>query len=150
MKHFFITLLVFAGLSSTAQNTSIGSNEKLVFSASYNMSGLLTEIAQVTMETSEVKTSKSTLLRLKCSAATYSKWDSFFKIRDLYESYVSPTTLTPYLYKRDINEGSYYKFMQYTYSHKNNSVKSITRKINREGNKYDKNAKKTFGRTSST
>ncbi|MEZ4856985.1 MAG: DUF3108 domain-containing protein [Gelidibacter sp.] len=139
MKHFFITLLVFVGMSSTAQNTSIGSNEKLVFSASYNMSGLLTEIAQVTMETSEVKTSKSTLLRLKCSAATYSKWDSFFKIRDLYESYVSPTTLTPYLYKRDINEGSYYKFMQYTYSHKNSSVKSITRKINREGNKYDKN-----------
>ena len=46
-------------------------------------------------------------------AATYSKWDNFFKINDLYESYVHPSSLKPYLYKRDISEGGYYKFMQY-------------------------------------
>ncbi len=121
-----------------AQNTSIGIGEKLVFTASYNMSGLMTDIAQVTMETGQVKTSKATLLHLKCTAATYAKWDNFFKIRDLYESYVSPTSLTPYLYKRDISEGNYYKFMQYTYSHKTNSVKSLMRKKNSKGQTYDK------------
>ena len=89
------------------------------------MSGLLTELAQVTMETSEVKTTKSTLLRLKCTAATYSKWDSFFKIRDLYESYVSQKTLTPYLYNRDINEGGYEKYMKYKFNHKTNTVASL-------------------------
>ena len=59
-----------------------------------------------------------------------SKWDNFFKIRDLYESYVDPTTLTPYLYNRDINEGSYYKAMKYTFSHKTKTIKSVQKKRN--------------------
>ncbi|GAB4160827.1 MAG: DUF3108 domain-containing protein [Winogradskyella sp.] len=103
------------------------------------MSGLLTDIAQVTMETSEIKTSKSTLMRLKCTAATYKKFDNFFKIRDLYESYVNPKTLTPYLYKRDISEGSYYKFMQYKYNHKTKLVQSLKRKKRKDGKTWDEN-----------
>src|SRR5690606_23626538 len=135
MKQFFLLILFLWGSLLTAQNTAIGHNEKLGFSASYNMSGLLTEIAQVTMQTSEVKTSNATLLRLKCSAATYSNFDNYFKIRDLYESYVSPTTLVPYLYKRDINEGSYYKFEQYKFSHKTKTVSSTMNKRKSEQTK---------------
>ncbi|MFD1162505.1 DUF3108 domain-containing protein [Hwangdonia seohaensis] len=130
MIHRFFFLLYLLSFSLNAQNNAIAAGEKLTFTATYNMSGILTDIAEVTMETNSVKTAKATLLRLKCTAATYSKWDNFFKIRDLYESYVSPTTLTPYLYKRDINEGNYYKFMKYTFSHKNNTVKSQLKKKN--------------------
>lgn len=140
MKHtLFITFLLF-NTALLAQNNTIAVGEKLTFTGAYNMSGLMTEIAQVTMETGRVKTSNATLLHLKCTAATYSKWDGFFKIRDLYESYVSPASLTPYLYKRDINEGNYHKFMQYTFSHKTNSVKSLMRKKNGKGEFYDKKA----------
>ncbi|WP_179346503.1 DUF3108 domain-containing protein [Winogradskyella ursingii] len=139
MKNFLIIFLAFFSSLAWAQNTTIANGEKLVYSASYNMSGLMTDIAQVTMETSEVKTSKNTLMRLKCSAATYSKMDNFFKIRDLYESYVHPKTLTPYLYKRDISEGGYYKFMQYTYDHKSNLVKSLKRKKKNNGEIWDEN-----------
>lgn len=135
MKHLFVLICLSINIIASAQNTTIGSNEKLTFSASYNMSGLLTEIAQVTMETSEVKTSNATLLKLKCTAATYSSFDNYFKIRDLYESYVSPTSLTPYLYKRDINEGSYYKFEQYKFNHKTNTVNSSMKKKKTEENK---------------
>ena len=133
MKYTLILFCFLYAVSLNAQNTAVGSNEKLVFSASYNMSGLLTDIAEVTMETSEVTTSKSTLLRLKCTAATYSKWDSFFNIRDLYESYVSMKYLTPFLYKRDIDEGGYKKFMQYKFKHKSSSVESIKRKRRKDG-----------------
>lgn len=135
MKPFLVLISFIVFSFGFAQNTSVGNNEKLVFSASYNMSGLLTEIAQVTMETSEVKTSNSTLLRLKCSAATYSSFDNYFKIRDLYESYVSPNSLMPYLYKRDINEGSYYKFEQYKFNHKTRTVSSSMKKKKSEENK---------------
>ena len=96
------------------------------------MSGILTDIAQITMETSEAKTSKTTLLRLKCTATTYSNWDIFFKIVDLYESYVNPKNLIPYLYKRDINEGSYHKFMKYTFNKKTNTINSIQIKRNKK------------------
>ena len=128
MMRLVYLLIFILTLNVSAQNTSIASGEKLTYTASYNMSGILTDLAQVTMETTPIKTSKATLLRLKCTATTYSKWDSFFKIRDLYESYVNPKTLTPYLYNRDINEGSYYKNMKYTFSHKTKTVKSVQKK----------------------
>jgi len=138
MKYFFTVIIILLSIHSlSAQNNTFNAGETLVYTASYNMSGLMTDIAEVTMQTSEIKTSKTTLLRLKCTASTYSSFDNFFKIRDLYESYVNPTTLKPYLYKRDINEGGYYKFMQYTYNHKTNSVKSLKRKHNRKGGFWD-------------
>ena len=139
MKRYFLLIAILLSAICLAQNKTIAFGEKLVFTASYNMSGLLTDIAQVKMETSEVKTSKSTLMRLKCTATTYKKWDNFFKIRDLYESYVNPKTLTPYLYKRDISEGGYYKFMQYKYNHKAKLIKSLKRKKRKDGTTWDEN-----------
>lgn len=133
MKHLISCFLIISSLQIIAQNSTIAAGEKLTFTASYNMSGLLTDLAQVTMETSTVKTSKASLLRLKCNARTYSKWDNFFKINDLYESYVNPETLKPYLHKRDISEGGYYKFMQYNFDHTSQSVKSLRRKKRSDG-----------------
>lgn len=148
MKSFVFTIICLISCFIQGQNNAIGTNEKLVFTASYNMSGLLTDLAQVTMETSEVKTSKSTLLHLKGKARTYTKWDTFFKINDLYESYVHPNSLKPYLYKRDISEGGYYKFMQYNYNHGTNTVKSLKRKRRGDGTYWDE--KKNLNITSNT
>lgn len=130
MKKIFLILFACSiGLQAQKNyNSSIGESEKLTFTASYNMSGLLTNIAQVTMQTERVNTGKSNYLRLKCNAATFSKWDSFFKIRDLYESYVNPNSLKPYLYKRDIFEGGYIKKEKYVYSYKNKNIKATMQK----------------------
>ncbi|WP_111684099.1 DUF3108 domain-containing protein [Winogradskyella tangerina] len=144
MKAYLLLFFISFATLCIGQNKTVAVGEKLVYSASYNMSGLLTDIAQIKMETSEVKTSKSTLMRLKCTATTYEKWDNFFKIRDLYESYVNPKTLTPYLYKRDISEGGYYKFMQYKYNHKANLVKSLKRKKRKDGKTWDENKNVTI------
>lgn len=145
MKLTALLIALFALTFSTAQNTTIQPGETLVFTASYKMSGIMTDLAQVTMETSEVKTSSNTLLRLKCTAKTFTKWNTFFKIDDLYESYVSTKTLTPYLYKREINEGSYYKFMQYKYSPKTGNVQSLKRKRRKDGTFWEEKKKLTIG-----
>ncbi|NNK73168.1 MAG: DUF3108 domain-containing protein [Flavobacteriaceae bacterium] len=145
MRKLILIAILLLNLPLAAQNTAIGSNEKLTFTASYRMSGLLTDLAQITMETSEVNSSGSTLLRLKCKARTFSKWDNFFKINDLYESYVSAKTLKPYLYKREINEGSYYKFMQYKYKHKTGEVESLRRKRRKNGTFWDENQTLSIG-----
>jgi Protein of unknown function (DUF3108) len=123
---YFLSFL----LLSNVVNSQIKSGEKLVFAASYNMSGLMTHLAQVTMETETIKTSKNTFLHLSCSAATFSKWDSFFKIRDLYESYVNPTTLKPSLYKRNILEGSYTKTEKYIFKPDGRTINSTLKKKN--------------------
>jgi hypothetical protein len=124
-KLFFIIALIFSTIGFS-QNKAVKPGEKFVYAASYNMSGLMTQLAQVTMETETIKTSKKTLLHLSCEATTYSKWDGFFKIRDLYESYVDPTTLKPNLYKRDIFEGKYTKKEKYIF--KNGIVESTMSK----------------------
>ncbi len=128
MRPIFFLFLLFISFTIKAQNNAIQAGESLNYNLSYNMSGIMNDVARITMETSEVKTKKSTLLRLKCTAATFSKWDSYFRIRDLYESYVNPNTLTPYLYKREINEGKHYKFVKYNYDYKTKTVKSFIRK----------------------
>jgi hypothetical protein len=133
VKVLLISFFLLFSQFTIGQNHAVGSQEKLVFTASYKMSGLMTDLAQITMETSEVKTSGNTLFRLKCKAQTYSKWDKFFKIDDLYESYVSTNSRKPYLFKREINEGGYYKFMQYKYIHKEKTVQSIQRKRRKNG-----------------
>jgi len=93
----------------------IKENEQLIFSAAYNMNGLMATLAQVKMETKKVSTPKNTFLHLKIEGATYIKWDSYFKIRDLYEAYVQPGTLKPTLYKRNVSEGNYTKTEKYVY-----------------------------------
>ena len=145
MKPLFLALTFLYTGFLLGQNNSVAAGEKLVYTATYNMSGILTDIAEVKMETSEIKTSKSTLLRLKCTAATFKKWDNFFKIRDLYESYVNPKTLTPYLYKRDISEGGYYKFMQYKFNPKTRTVESLKRKKRKDGSTWDENNRLKIG-----
>ena len=52
--------------------SQIKSGEKLVYSGAYNMSGIMTPLAQVVMQTNTVTTAKSTYLHLSCEAATYS------------------------------------------------------------------------------
>lgn len=119
------TALIFCSFTSD-KNVVVPSGEKLVYAGSYNMSGLMTHLAQVTMSTETVTTAKNSYLHLNCELATFSKWDKFFKIRDIYESYVNPITLKPSLYKRSIDEGGYTKKEKYTI--KGTSVTSITKK----------------------
>jgi hypothetical protein len=138
MKKGLLLIIILMTFVLQGQN-AFKAGENLTFTASYNMSGLLTDIAQVTMQTEEVKTSKSTLLHLKCTAKTFSKWDNFFRVRDLYESYVNPNSLNPYLYKRDISEGGYYKFVKYNFNHRTNTVKSQQKKKRSDGSIWEQN-----------
>jgi len=134
-KIFFLLCFLFTFGQVFSQ---INSSERLVYAASYNMSGLMTQLAQVTMSTEMIKTSKKSFLHLSWEAATFSKWDKFFKIRDSYETYVDPVTLKPSLYKRDIYEGGYAKTEKYIFAANGRSINSTTRKKNNQ------ETKKTF------
>lgn len=131
-KIFFFTILLLPAIHAFAQT---GENERLVYVASYNMSGLMTQLAQVTMEAKKVSTSKSTFLHLKVEASTFSKWDSYFRIRDVYESYVNPKTLKPSLYRRDVSEGGYTKMEKYVYQPDGRTVNAtVVRRKSEERN----------------
>ena len=124
----FVKVVLFLSLSNLAVG-QIKSGEKFVYVGSYNMSGLMTQLAQISLSTNTISTSKNSYLHLSCELATYSKWDKFFKMRDLYESYVDPITLMPSLYKRSIDEGGWTKKEKYVI--KGTSVASTAQKRNK-------------------
>ena len=117
-----ILILSTAGLAQKLQSKSFKSGEHLTYQASYNMSGVLATFAEVNLKVATVNTSKNKYLHLKCTANTYAKWDDFFKIRDLYEAYVSPITIKPSLYIRDNNENGTIRKEKYIY--KGNTIQS--------------------------
>ncbi|MDO9153723.1 MAG: DUF3108 domain-containing protein [Paludibacter sp.] len=129
MKRIFFALCMCVGFQFV--QAQIKSGESLVFAASYEISGLMTNIAQVTLRTENISTSKNTFLHLILEAETFNKWDSFFKVRDLYESYVNPATLKPSMYKRDILEGNYTKTEKYIFSADGKTINSTSKKRNR-------------------
>ena len=127
-KNFVILSLI---LTVNFGYSQIKPNELLVYDASYNMSGLMTQLAQVVMQTETTQTSKNTYLHLSWEAATFSKWDTFFKIRDRYESYVDPVSLKPALYKRSVFEGGYSKTEKYIFTPNSTVVQATTSTKNR-------------------
>lgn len=128
LKKNFFTLLFFVVIFTL--QAQVKSGESLVFAGSYEMRGLMTNIAQVTMKTATMQTSKSSYLHLSLEMATFSKWDGYFKIRDIYESFVNPASLKPALYKRNIFEGGYTKSEKYTFG-ADGTIKSISKRKSR-------------------
>jgi hypothetical protein len=47
---------------------------------------------------------------------TYSTFDNFFKVRDKYESYVDTSTMLPYKFVRNVDEGGYKKYNNVTFN----------------------------------
>jgi hypothetical protein len=124
IKHLLIiSSLLFSFNSVFAQ---VSTTEKLTYAANYSMSGLMTHLGQVTVQTEIINTAKNSYLRSSWEIATFSKWDGFFKMRDLYECYMNPKTLKPSLYKRNIFEGGYTKKEKYLYSSNKRSISSIS------------------------
>ncbi|PSG86338.1 DUF3108 domain-containing protein [Aurantibacter aestuarii] len=146
MKHLLFLFTLILSTQAFSQNNALTFGEDLTFSASYNMSGVLTEVAQVKMETSKLNTNSGELMRLKVTATTYSSFDSYFKIRDLYESYVNPKTIKPYLYNREIDEGGHYKFVKYNFDYSSRTVKALLRKKSKnfESGFWDQNFNNSF------
>jgi hypothetical protein len=99
------------------------------------MSGLWSDIAEVKMNVSDAKSGKTDLLKLQFTASTFSSWDSYFKVRDSYQSWVNPVTVEPLLYIRDVSEGSYTNNTKYIYKRKSLIAKSTRQ---RNGNKEEK------------
>ena len=120
--------------SQNIVNTAFRGNEVLKFVASYNMSGLWTDLAQITMSVKAVRMNEKNLYKLVSTAQTYTKWDSYFKIRDSYQSWVNPKTIKPYIFKRDVNEGGFIIKVKYIFKRKSLVAKS-TMQVNKNAAK---------------
>jgi len=67
-------------------------------------------------------------LHLKATGYSYPFYDWFFKVRDIYESWVDPVSLKPIYFNRDIYEGGFTKENEYTFDWKNYEVDARERR----------------------
>ena len=61
---------------------------------------------------------------VQISGHSYPVFDMFYKVRDVYETYIDKETLLPTLFYREVNEGTYNKKEYYIFNRKENKVKS--------------------------
>jgi hypothetical protein len=77
------------------------------------MSSLWADLAEIKIEVADYNASGKSLYSITATVSTYSNYDSFFKIRDLYQSWIDKTEVQPYIFKRIVDEGGYRFNMKY-------------------------------------
>lgn len=94
-------------------NKPFKAGEKLSYIASYNMKGLMTELAGIEMEVIAMTIKEKPIYRLMFITNTLTSWDDYVKVRHAYQSYVDVNSLKPLLMKQDsdvkgeITKGTY-------------------------------------------
>jgi hypothetical protein len=118
------SLPLLSQTSCGVQNSAFSSGEELRFHVIYNWGAIWLESAEATFAVfpSSVKGRKSYLL--KGSGFTYPKYAWFYKVQDVFETYVDSLSFRPFRFHADILEGS--KKEKHDYFFNNISKKVFT------------------------
>jgi len=134
---FFRLLFVFlisGSINLIAQqpvNTAFQGGESLKFKGSYYMSSLWADLAEVKIDVADLNSGGKSLYVITATASTYSNYDSFFRIRDLFQSYIDKNQVKPFMFKRVVDEGGYKFDMKYVIQRNTLQAKF---EFNRSGN----------------
>lgn len=83
------------------------SGEQLTYAMSYSLLFMWTDVGEVVFTAQDVDFHGNPAVHFKAEGKTYSFYDKFFKVRDLYESWVEPKSLRPIYFNREVDEGGY-------------------------------------------
>lgn len=131
---FFFIFFTFTGKtqnSCAVKNSAFSSGEELQYKVIYNWGMIWVESAYSTFKVSSAKLNGKSCYLFNGSGSTYPKYDWFFKVRDVFETYVDSESFRPLKFKADIQEGS--KKDKHTYIFNNSQKKAYT--IINHGNK---------------
>jgi hypothetical protein len=130
LQNIFATVvlssLVFSGFAQLAGNDASNLNknayrvgEKLTYRLHYGF--LDAGIAHLEVKQHLTVNNKNTyhILGTGRSTGTFS-W--FFKVRDMYETFIDTSNMAPILFNRDVNEGGYTKKQHITFNHETNTA----------------------------
>lgn len=121
----------------SVDKTAFAPGEKLTYVLSYNWFFIWTDVGEVTFSVaSDVKFGQDAL-HLHTLGKSYPFYDWFFKVRDVYESWVDPVSLRPIYFNRDINEGGYTKENEYFFDWEKGIVNARIRRKKGANKFYD-------------
>ncbi|MCG8412312.1 MAG: DUF3108 domain-containing protein [Bacteroidales bacterium] len=126
MRKQFITLLLLLIIGFTKaqdnceiHNNAFGDGEKLNYVITYNWFFVWTDVGGVEFETSKTRMFDQEVLNLKGTGVTFSFYNWFFQVHDVYQSWVRPDDLQPVYYHRDVDEDGYLIDVKYRYDFEN-------------------------------
>lgn len=129
-----LILLLFLSLSTIllSQMNHINSGEKLTYRIHYGF----INAGNAELTTKETNYKGEPHYHMVGKGSTSGVVNTFFKVRDIYESYINISTGLPSFYIRNIHEGSYRRHYETTFNHNqktlilNNKLKKETRRFN--------------------
>ncbi len=118
------TGLVHCQNDCSIKNSAFSSGEELNFKVNYNWGPIWLESAFASFKVSSSRWNGRNCYLLTGSGSTYPKYDWFFKVRDVFETYVDSESFRPVKFHADIHEGN--KKDQHTYLFNNSAKKAYT------------------------
>jgi hypothetical protein len=98
-------------------NTAFSSGERTIFKVFYNVIGIYVDAGTATFSINSEKYNNQPVYHVVGEGNSNSRYDWIFKVRDKYESYIDTTSLRPYKFIRNVNEGGYKKYENITFNH---------------------------------
>ena len=113
--------------SPTSTELTFKSGEKITYTASYALGFLYTDVAEVSLGIN-AENNQSNQFKITAKGNTYSFYDKFFKVRDLYEARFLVPEFRSIYFHRDVYEGGYTVKNTYTFDWKNREINGTVEK----------------------
>ena len=104
------------------RNKAFQDGEKIDFTIYYSVIGLYVNAGNASFTTTVENYNNKPVYHVVGDGTSNSNYDWIFKVRDRYESYFDTTTLQPYKFLRDVNEGGYKIYENVTFNQKANTA----------------------------
>jgi hypothetical protein len=108
----------FCGL----RNAAFSAGENISMVVFYSLAGIYVNAGTATFASTLERLNNKPVYHVVGTGVTNSKYDWIFKVRDRYESYFDTSTLQPYKFIRNVDEGGYKKYENVTFNQTTNTA----------------------------
>jgi hypothetical protein len=103
------------------RNTAFMAGESSTYTVYYTL-GVFIAAGEASFNVNLEHLNNKPVYHITGEGKTYSFYDSFFKVRDKYETFVDTATLQPMKFLRNIDEGGYKKYENVTFNRQTNTA----------------------------
>lgn len=125
-----VSLFSFFSLSPSecdSTNDAFSSGEELVYKASYNWGFIWLDAGSVTFTAEKSDHKGNPCYKLSGIGGSFPSYDWIYKVRDRFECWVDSSTLRPYRYIRDVNEGGRIFYNECYFNFNTNKAYCVTK-----------------------
>jgi hypothetical protein len=105
MTATLLMMCSMAGVDCRVKNTSFKPGENITYKVYYHLGAMNVGAGEATFSNKVEKYNGKSVYHVTGAGKTYRSYDWFFKVRDLYESYIDTSTFRPLKFKRAVREG---------------------------------------------